>query len=106
MNVYINTYDSLISNEELDQLLPNVPTDCRISLWNLSITQTGYGHWIISVELEINGEKEIYSTITTNSTAIDAYNDKDDEERSSEGFKELLSEVLSKNADEIEATAL
>jgi hypothetical protein len=106
MNVYINNYESLISNEELDDLLPEIPTDCQISLWDLSIRITGYGHWKLSVELEINGGKEIFTTITTNSTAIDDYNNNNDENRSADGFKELLAEVIRNNSSEIETTCL
>lgn len=68
--IYINNYENLIPNKELDELLPNVPTDCQISLWDLSTAQTGYGNWKILVELEINGEKETFTTITTNSTVL------------------------------------
>ena len=106
MNVYSNSYSNLISNDELGNLLPTLPSDAQISLFDFRIEKTsGYGHWRITIDLKINEEEEKYTVITTNSTAVDAYNS-DEEERQSEGIKELLSEVLTSNAAEIETSAL
>lgn len=38
---------------------------------NFSTVKTGYGHWLVSVEL--NSSNEIYKHTTTNSRAIDGH---------------------------------
>lgn len=62
-----------IKEEELDSLLPFEGK--KVWLWNVSKTETGYGHWKIAVELEIDGEKIELTHTTTNSRLIDAWKD-------------------------------
>lgn len=56
---------------------------------NISITKTGYGHYIT---MEIYNHD--FSTISTNSIAVDEYNDWDNERRHNRGYKALYAELM------------
>lgn len=124
--VFINNYNNYISNEAVSAMFNDISIDPQfnfdkevtISLWHLSKTVSGYGHWRIAVELELNERKLTISTTTTDSMAIDDYNsedgdmdgdyneeteewDDDAEERRPRGFRNLLSECIQDNEQEI-----
>lgn len=105
--VNINTYSHHITDEQLTAIFNKISIDPQqdyttpiVDLWDLSIRQTGYGHWRISVHIDINGEEVKISTITTDSISIDNYNSEDDDEIG-EGFINLLTECINDNEDEI-----
>ena len=106
MEIKTNAYEKFLANEELDEMLPeNLPDEFSISLWNVSVTQScSYGHWNVSVELEINGTIHVYNVVSTDSIAVDDYNS-NDSERVSAGVKSLLDEVFYENRFAIEEAA-
>jgi hypothetical protein len=57
---------------------------------HIRIEQTGYGHYRIS--MIIYNKK--FSTITTNSSAVDEYRDFDNTRRSNVGYRALYSELM------------
>ncbi len=124
--IYINNYDSYITNEALSVIFNNISIDpqhefdseVKVTLWHLSVTKTGYGHWKVSVELELNERKLTITHTTTDSMSIDDYNSeegdidgdwdaetetwsKDAEERRPRGFGSLLSQCITNNEEEI-----
>ncbi len=106
-----NHLDNHLSDEQIQSIFnditnvdyPNIPVDLDISISvkSLSTMPSGYGHWKVTVDLDINGEHLELTRITTDSTAIDAKNDYDNNERQSEGYYSLLSECITKNEDAI-----
>lgn len=57
---------------------------------NISIQQTGYGHYRIT--MDIYGKP--FSTITTDSSSIDEYRDYDDTRRHNRGYKALCRHLM------------
>lgn len=113
--IWVNNYDSYITNEALAALFNGINIDpqthfdseVKISLWHLNTTKTGYGHWRIAVELELNDRQLRITTTTTNSIAIDDYHSEEGDEnedgdnRQCIGFESLLSECINDNEEEI-----
>jgi hypothetical protein len=58
---------------------------------HIRIEQTGYGHYRISMIIY----NKLFSTITTDSVAVDEYKDFDNTRRSNVGYKALYSELMS-----------
>lgn len=79
--------------------------EVSVSLWDVSTAFTVYGHWKITVELELNfgtnKKKLVLAHITTNSEAIDNYNDSYNDARKSEGYLSLFSECVNANEAEV-----
>ncbi len=61
---------------------------------------TGYGHWRVTIEIDIDGRECEWSTVTTDSMAIDDAND-DDDDRRREGYLSLFNVVISDNEESI-----
>lgn len=57
---------------------------------NISITTSGHGHYRIKMEVY----NDIFATISTNSIAVDDYNDWDNERRHNRGYKALYQEIM------------
>lgn len=67
---------------------------------NLTIRQTGYGHWRISMDYR----GKTISTVTTNSTAIDNFNSEFGEKidgcnRRKSGYESLCNEIIRANSN-------
>ena len=57
---------------------------------HISITQTGYGHYRIT--MDIYGKP--FSTITTDSFSVDEYRNHENSRRSNRGYKALYNELM------------
>ena len=65
--------------KKLDYLFTYVGLEnAEIKLWNLKTTFKSYGHWVVTLEMEINGEKVTIKELTTNSQMIDNFKDEED----------------------------
>lgn len=58
----INSSCQFITDARLAELLPTVPEGVTVNYYgHIRTTQTGYGMWRVTVELDINGATEKYS---------------------------------------------
>jgi len=60
---------------------------------NLSVLQTGYGHWEISCDYR--GKR--ISCTTTDSVSIDNWRDRDNDRLNLLGYRSLCTEIICKN---------
>jgi hypothetical protein len=65
----------------------------EVKLWNLNVKFKSYGHWLITLELNVNGEKINLKKTTTDSQLIDRFKD----EENAEAAMEVLMDVLLEN---------
>lgn len=107
-SIYINILEDYIPNEFLENLFNELSSDSpsneeevTISLSNFFTTFTGYGHWRITCELVINGEKLVISRTTTNSEAISCANRDCDDSEKAQGYQSLITECISCNSSEV-----
>lgn len=97
---YINILEDYIPNPFFENLFSNLDSGANnisVSLRNLYTTFTGYGHWNITVELTIEGEKLIISRTTTNSEAVSLINNSHDDLEKAEGYQALITECINFN---------
>lgn len=112
--IKMNNYSELISDANLSELLDINDIfnqldgmEVSVTLWHMAISKTGYGHWRVSVELELNYQKLAVSHTTTDSMSIDNYNSDEDEidgdgdNRKIQGFSSLLSGCINANEEKI-----
>lgn len=65
--ININSLCEHITDERLNELLPDVPDSVRIDFYgHVRVKQTSYGMWSVCVELDINGTKRGLSFRTNN----------------------------------------
>jgi len=50
-------------------------SNCDVKVWRVSSQWTGYGHWKVTTELEVNGKEIKCSITTTDSVSIDNWNE-------------------------------
>jgi len=114
--IFVNTMKDYIADEQIVEVMEGLndpffgkfvseDLEVSISLWNVATSFTGYGHWKITVELELIFGKEkkklVLTHTTTDSRAIDNRNDSDDDGRKSEGYLSLFSECVNANEDKV-----
>ena len=108
-SVFVNTLSNYIADQDIINVMEGLndpfygkfvkeDMDVSVSLWDVSTQMTGYGHWKITVKLEINGSELILTSTTTDSEAID--NIRDDDSKS-EGYIILFGQCLNANEDEV-----
>lgn len=88
-----------IDESTVDALLPF--SGATVWVWYISKQQTGYGHWRLTLEIEVNGSKHNLTHITTDSQMIDDWNSDDDDRRES-GINEAIEYTLRNNEDELQ----
>lgn len=64
-----------------------------VNLWDLNVKFKSYGHWLVTLELHVNGEKITLKQTTTDSQLIDRFKDEED----AEAAMEVLMDVLLEN---------
>jgi hypothetical protein len=112
---FVNTLESYITNQQIVEVMEGLndpfygkfvkeDLEVSVSLWDVRALISGYGHWKVTVELELNfgknKKKLVLTHTTTNAEAIDNYNDCEDDELKSEGYLSLFSACV--NAKEYE----
>lgn len=107
-SIFVNTLSNYITNDQLAEsifpYLPDQDGEVNVSLWDVRVSMTGYGHWKISVVLELNDEKITLAKTTTNSTAVDTMKQSDDTNENNEkeeAYLSLLDECLRGNEENI-----
>jgi hypothetical protein len=66
-NVDVNLIDTLLPFENME-----------VKLWHIDNVQTGYGHWALLLDIDVNGNREILRAVTTDSKMIDYWNGDED----------------------------
>ena len=114
--IFVNTLKAYITDEQIVEVMEGLNDpflgefvkdnlEVSVSLWNVSTALTGYGHWKITVELELafGGEKKklVLTHTTTDSDAIDDCKNSDDDNRKAEGYLTLFSSCVNANEDEV-----
>ena len=65
ININITSTWGHITDSRLMELLPTVPEGVTVAFYgHIRTTQTGYGMWRVTVDLDINGSTEKYSFMT------------------------------------------
>lgn len=114
-SVIHNALTPYITNEQIAEVMDGlndpffgqtIPEDIEVSvtLWDVSFLQSGYGHWRVRVEMDINGVRKTFFHITTDSVAIDAANQSDNTNENGEkeaGYLSLFDECMRANEDAV-----
>lgn len=77
-----NFLENQIANEQAISVLENLndpffgqfvkeDTEVSITLQDVNVLFSGYGHWKITVKMEVNNQIQILTTTTTDSEAVD-----------------------------------
>lgn len=76
----INTpgYLNELNLQSIDEALPFEGKE--VWIWSIENRMTGYGHWRLSLEIEINGDRHTLATTTTDSLMIDYWDGLDGED--------------------------
>ena len=77
MNNYITSRVSGVDTNAIDVLLPLEFEEKKVVLWHIDKVQTGYGHWKLLLDIDVEGERHILAAMTTDSIMIDYWDGKE-----------------------------
>jgi hypothetical protein len=78
MTNIIHSHISNVDVNHIDTLLPF--ENMEVKLWHIDNVQTGYGHWALLLDIDVNGTREILRAVTTDTQMIDYWNGDEDNE--------------------------
>lgn len=114
--IFVNTMDRYITDQQIVEVMEALTDpfygkfvskelEVSVSLWDVRASMSGYGHWKITCDLELNfagnKKKVVLTKTTTDSEAIDNRNDSGDDARRAEGYLSLFTECLYANESDI-----
>lgn len=95
-----NQFAELFYEVEKELILNNYKNEVKVALYGVDVLPAGYGHWKVTANIGVNDNEVKISITTSDSIAYDAYRS-EDEERSNDGFLQLLDRCIINNTDEI-----
>jgi hypothetical protein len=95
-----NTINSPITGLDaatVDQYLPFEGKE--VWIWHISKTFRSYGHWTLTLDIEVEGRRKTITAITTNSQMIDNWDGSDENDHV--GKLSAINEVLGDNEERL-----
>lgn len=97
MKNIINSPITGLDANSVDQCLPFEGKE--VWIWSVSKLFRSYGHWTLTVDVEVEGRRSTLTKVTTNSQMIDNWHESDDEDYV--GMLAAVNEVLDDNEERL-----
>ena len=104
MKNIINSPITGLDVNSIDQILPFEGKE--VWIWSISKSFRSYGHWALTLDIEVNGRKKTLTAITTNSLMVDYWEGLDGEKHNFldddyMGKFDAVQEVLNDNEERL-----